>query len=111
MKAVILFCVIATLALSACGGSGTPDYESNASDATVNNCAELSDIAQFAMKNRQNGVPLATQLQATDDSAHNSELAAVEEAVVHSVYSLPIGTSPSDAWGITQTACLKASQH
>lgn len=102
MKAVMLFCVIATLALSACGGSGTPDYESSASDTTVNNCGELSDVAKFAMQNRQNGVSLDTQVGAAQSAA--------QVAVVHSVYRLPISTSPSDAWGITQTACLKASQ-
>ena len=110
MKIVMLFCLVATLSLSACGGSETPDYESKASDTTVNNCGELSDVAKFAMQNRQNGVPLATQLQATDASAQNSELAALEKAVVNNVYSLPISTSPSDAWGITQTACLKTSR-
>jgi len=101
MKTVILLSVIATLALSACGGSGAPDYESKASDATVNACGELSDIAKFAMQNRQNGVPLATQVEAAQSAA--------QVAVVQNVYQLPISTSPSTAWGITQTACLKAS--
>ncbi|ODV27286.1 MAG: hypothetical protein ABT19_02160 [Rhodanobacter sp. SCN 68-63] len=102
MKRAMLAGVIASLVLSACGGSGAPDYESQASDATVNACGELSDVAKFAMKNRQNGVPLATQVEAAQSPA--------QVAVVQNVYQLPIGTSPSDAWGITQTACLKASR-
>ena len=103
MKAAIfIICLVATLAISACGGSETPDYISSASDATVNNCAELSGVAKFAMQNRQNGVSLETQVEAAQSAA--------EVAVVQNVYRLSISTSPSDAWGITQTACLKASR-
>ena len=102
MKAVILLCVVATLAISACGGSETPDYVSNASDTTVNNCGELSDVAKFAMQHRQNGVSLDTQVGAAQSVA--------QVAVVQNVYRLPISTSPSDAWCITHTACLKASK-
>lgn len=102
MKAVMLFSVIAMLAISGYARSGTPDYQSKASDTTVNNCGELSDVAKFAMRNRQNGVPLETQVEAAQSAA--------QIAVIRNVYQLPISTSPSDAWGITQNACLKASQ-
>lgn len=99
-----IFAVIAiaaaTFGLSACGGDSQDDYVAAASDARVNNCAELSDVAKFAMKNRQNGVPLSTQIEAAQSAA--------QVAVVQNVYQLPISTSPSNAWGITQTACLKA---
>lgn len=89
------------LALILCGCSdGSSDYISNASDAKMNACGELSDVAKFAMRNRQNGVSMDIQMRAAQSAA--------QKAVVRNVYQLPIGTSPSTAWGITQTACLKA---
>lgn len=99
---VVLLTVI-TLVLGACGGgeSGSSDYVNKASDSVVNGCAELAGVAKFAMKNRQDGVSMDNQVMAAQSVA--------EIAVVRNVYRLPISTSPSDAWGITQTACLKAA--
>lgn len=112
MKIISFLGLVAMLLLSACGSSGgdDSDYITSASDATVNGCAELAGVAKFAMKNRQNGVSLDAQMAAAGQSAVGANQAAAEMAVVRNVYRLPISTSPSDAWGITQTACLKAAQ-
>jgi hypothetical protein len=102
MRTVITFMVLSMgFGLSACSGA-QDDYVAAASDAQVNDCAELAGIAKIAMQSRQNGIPLDIEIRATQSPA--------EEAVVRNAYQLPVSTSPSNVWGITQTACLKALQ-
>lgn len=105
--------LVAALLICGCVGSGG-DYDdavndlAGASDAEVNACSEIAQVAEYAMRNRQRGVLLATQIEAARESGSNATQSAAMEAAVRNVYSLPMGTSPSDAWGITQTACLHA---
>lgn len=93
--------------------SGAADAEKSAersrSDRIVNQCGELSAIAENAMRNRQRGVPLsiaqAAVIQAAPDSAHaRAQLAAVQVA-----YEARIDESPSNIWGRVQTACIQAA--